>query len=45
VLATHPLDCKQQATVAVKCLASDNWPRERGKEQTAGWQGTPCCEI
>ena len=35
MLATHSLDCKQQATVAVICLASDNC--ERKGERTDRW--------
>ena len=37
MVATRPLDCKQQATVAVICLASDNC--ERKGERTYRWLG------
>ena len=37
MVATRPLDCKQQATVAVICLAPDNC--ERKGERTNRWLG------
>ena len=33
MVATHPLDCKQQATVAVKCLTPDTGREKRGKSR------------
>jgi hypothetical protein len=37
MVATRPLDCKQQATVALICLALDNC--ERKGERTDRWLG------